>query len=285
MEPHQSPQEQFNQSFEHNYAVLKNAFIREVGKATDREYAIRHFRHILFERNELIPYNTVFFQELITTFLHLSRLDESTALERTLEYLSQIQKISQDAYEKTTNALSASPVLQYTLLPKAYKEFLFDESNDLSVDEMLRQEQLAVKSTVENTIALLALYVATQQLLLETEPDTKEQMPEIKQDHTHRFTRSQQILFAHYIFKIAGIEARVNADISTCAEIVHGLTGVPYSSIKNSEFYKKFRDPIGNASPAKVKQDLELVRSYVVKLDHPNLLELVDKDIRGLSEE
>jgi hypothetical protein len=285
MEPHQSPQEQFNRAFQHNYSVLKDAFIQEVGKASDREYAIRHFRKILFEQNELIPYHTVFFQELIATFLHLNRLDESTALERTLEYLPQIRKISQRASEQVTAALSGSPVLQFTRLPKAYKEFLSDESNDLSADEMLAQEQLAISSTEENTIALLALYLATQQLLLETEPETKEEVTAVKQDHTHRFTRSQQILFAHYLFKIAGIEARVNADISACAELVHGLTGVPYSSIKNSELYKKFRDPIGNASPAKVKQDLELIRSYFAKLDHPRLLELIDKDIRGLGED
>jgi hypothetical protein len=33
-----------------------------------------------------------------------------------------------------------------------------------------------------------------------------------------------------------------------------------------------------------VKKDLELVRSYFAKLDHPKLLDLIDKDIRGLSE-
>lgn len=285
MEPHQSSQEQFDQAFQHNYTVLKDAFLQEVGNASNREYALQHYRNILFEQNELIPYRTVFFQELITTFQHLNRLDESTALERTLEYRPQICEISQRAFQQVKIALSSSPVLQFSQLPALYQEFLTDESNDRSLEEMAEQEQLAMKSTEENTIALLALYLSTQQLLSETEPATKEEAAETKQNHVHQFTRSQQVLFAHYIFKIAGIEPRLNADISTCAEIVHGLTGMPYSTIKNSEIYKKFRDPIGNSSQTKVKQDLELVRSYFAKLDHPKLLELIDKDIRGLAEE
>jgi hypothetical protein len=284
MEPNESIQNQFDQAFQHNYNVLKAAFLQEVGKASDREYAIQHYRNILFEQNDLIPYRTVFFQELITTFQHLNRLDETTALQRTLEYLPQICNSSEQAFEQVMLALSSSLVLRFSQLPDLYKDFLSDESNNLSLEQLAYQEQLAMKSDEEDTIELLALYLASQQLLVETEPDTEAQIPETKLEHSHQFTRSQQVLFAHYIFKMAGIEPRINADISACAEIVHGLTGMPYTTIKNSELYKKFRDPIGNSSPTKVKKDLELVRSYFAKLDHPKLLDLIDKDIRGLSE-
>ena len=81
---------------------------------------------------------------------------------------------------------------------------------------------------------------------------------------------------------MGGIDPRVDANVSSCAELLHGLTGFPFNEIGNSEFYKKLKNPLYNASPKTVIKDLEYVLSVFKKLNHDRILLEIEKEIKGL---
>ena len=152
------------------------------------------------------------------------------------------------------------------------------------LDLLQKENQLSEISEIE-IIKLIAFYHATQQLLINVEefyPIEKEtQSP--KKDFKHQFTRSQQVLTAHYLFKMAGIGVRQDIDVTACAEILHVMLGLSYNNkIANSELYKKLLNPFGNSSPKATIQDLEVIRKYFEKLNNQYILDSIDEQIKCL---
>lgn len=268
MERNESSKQQFDKAAAHYYDVLKLGFIEEVDKATNKLYAYLHCRKVFFERNQFIPYYSAFFQNLKAAYVHFFNMNEANSIEETLNYLPTIREISTRMIQECESGK----------LPDLYADLI--EHEGCSLEEILAMEQGALTLDEENTIAVLAMYHATQTLLRDL-PEFYPLQQFKDREHMHFFTRSQQVLFAYYLFQLAGIDPRVNADITTCAKLLHGFSGVPYNEIKNSEFYKKFRDPL-NADKKTALTDLQLVRSYFVKLNRDDALELIDKDISGL---
>jgi len=264
MERNESPKEQFDKAAAHFYTVLKNGFLEDVEKASNKMYAYLHCRKVYFERNQFIPYNSAFFQNLTTAYIHFFNMDEDSSVEETMKYLPTVREISKNMIEECERGE----------LPDLYIELI--EEQGCSLEEILAMEQGALTLDEENTIAVLAMYNATQSLLR----DLPEFYP-LKQiqdrEHQHFFTRSQQVLFAHYLFKLIELH---NVDRATLARITHGLAGVPYNDIKNSEIYKKFSNPLQSGKRTAVP-DLQLVRSYFVKLNRADILEEIDRDIRS----
>ena len=283
MERQESPQKLFEKEYTHSYDVLKKFFLDKMEIATDKLYAYNHFKKVLFEKNLSIAHNTVFVEELKATFDHIYKLDQQNVVQLTLNSIPTIRKNSLDAYNQALHSsflYENNPPIEE--LPYWYQNGITNDGCKL--EDLLQKENQLSEITETEIIKMIAFYHVTQQLLINVEefyPIGKEtQSP--KKDYKHKFTRSQQVLTAHYLFKMAGIGVRQDIDVTACAEILHVLLGLPYNKIANSELYKKLLNPFGNSSSKATIQDLEVIRKYFEKLNNQNILDTIDEQIKYL---
>lgn len=293
MDTHQSPQQIFDKAFEHDYNVLKNGFLSDMEKASKKLYAYNHFRGTYFECNELIPYPTMFFDELRVTYVHFWNLDPATMVGKVMEYLPEIRRISTKARDRVTTLIAHSPILNILQLPPWYRQIITEGLYDLTVEELIASEKAVLEFSDENVLGILALYHATQQLLDDLEDiypkpkeeeEKEEQTDEIKEPgESNEYSNSQKVLFMHYLLTEAGMNPR-KTNLSACARILHGLTGKRYTTMAKSDLYKLFCNPIDLSKPKQARKDLLFVRAQFETLDHPHIISQIDKDIRGLEE-
>lgn len=285
MKSKKGTQSDFEQQIEVHYHLMRENYDRMLVKALSKESMLRSFKNKFLEHNEVIPFSSVFFDELYTRYEDYFNLGEEEPIQQTLEYLPQILETSREAFEQLTIAMmnEKTDYLSSPKFPKRYK-FLLSEGG-CNISELFQMEHLALKTDKQTAFQQLAVYIAIQRLISEVENNPSEkESPKLSEKH-HTFTHAQQVLFAYYLFKLAGIESRFNANISACAKILHGITGIPYTSMNNSDLYKRFRSPFDHATPKKVIQDLQLIRSYFEELEDERVLALIDKDIKGLKQD
>lgn len=285
MKSKKGTQSDFEQQVEVHYHLLRENYDRMLAKALSKESMLRSFKNRFLEHNEMVPFNTVFFDELYTRYEDFYNLGEDEAVQQTLQYLPVILETSRESFEQLTIAMMNEKT-DYHLspkFPKRYKFLLSEGGCDLS--ELFRMEHLALKTDEQTAFQQLALYLALKRLISEVESYHSEKESLKLSEKHHVFTHAQQVLFAYYLFKLAGIESRLNANISACAKILHGITGIPYTSMNNSDLYKKFRNPFDHGTQKKVIQDLQLIRSYFEELEDERVLALIDKDIKGLKQD
>lgn len=289
MEKEESPQKQFESASEYYFNVLKNGFLESVENSTDKQYAHTYYKRVIFEYNQYIPHNTIFFRELKITFDHFLKLDQNNVIEKVFSYLPHIRQISIEAFEQLIIFLATSKnpsFAELSQLPDVYINAMYDNINENTLDELVLMEQATQKYDEENILAILALYHATQLLLKDKEIDPisnpSSDIQTTTKIYKHQTTRNQQVLLYYYFLKMGGIDPRVDAHVSTCAELLHGLTAFLYNEIGNSDFYKKLKNPLDNANPKTIIKDLEYVLSVFKKINHDRILLEIEKDIRGL---
>ena len=290
MEKKESLQQQFESASEYYRNVLKNGFLESIEKSTDKQYAHSHYKRVFFDFNQYIPHNTVFYRELKITFDHFLKLDKNNVIEKVFSYLPHIRQISVEAYEqlvKFIETIKNPSFAELSQLPDIYINAMYDNINGNTLDELVLMEQATQKYDDENILAIIALYNAIQICLKDKDIDpvaiasTENQIQ--SKTYKHHVTRNQQVLLYYYFLKMGGIDPRVDAHVSTCAELLQGLSGLPYNEIGNSDFYKKLKNPLDNANPKTVIKDLEYVLSVFKKINHDKIILEIEKDIRGLS--
>ena len=283
MEHKESPQNFFENEYTRSYDVLKKFFLDKMEKASDKLYAYNHFKKMVFEKNLSIAHNTTFIEELKATFNHIYKLDQENVVQLTLKSIPKIRKSSLEAYNQALHlSFLHENIPPIEELPYWYQNGITNYGCKL--EDLLQKENQLSEITETEIIKLIAFYHSTQQLLIDVQefyPIEKEtQSPQ--KDYKHQFTRSQQVLTAHYLFKMAGIGVRQDIDVTACAEILHILLGLPYNKIANSELYKKFLNPFGNSSPKATIKDLEVIRKYFEKLNNQDILDTIDEQIKYL---
>ena len=229
MESKESPQKQFESASEYYRNVLKNGFLESVEHSTDKQYAHSYYKRVIFEYNEYIPYNTVFFRELKITFNHFLKLDQNNVIEKVLSYLPHIRQLIVEAKDQLTIFLATfknPSFAELSQLPDVYINAVYDSINGNTLDELVLMEKATQKYDDINVLALLSLYHATQQLLKDKEIDPISNPSTENKTITYKrqVTRNQQVLLYYYFLKMGGIDPRVDAHVSTCAELLHGLT-------------------------------------------------------------
>lgn len=282
MESKESPQKQFEKECRHIYDVLKKYFLDKMKEATDKEYAYNHYKYTLFEKNSSLYHNTIFFEELKTAFIHFRKLDHKKAIQLTLRSLPIIRKHSDEAHSQAFCVSYENPNFDVSELPLWYQNGINNEG--CSLDELMEQELKLSKLSEQELIKILAFYQATQELLVDIEKfyvcESKEELP--LTNHKHQFTKSQIVIMGHYIFEMAGIN-RSKVDVTSCAEVLHCMLGIPYDKIANSDIYKKMLKPFSNTSPKKTVEDLKLVRFHLAKFQNQKILDSIDQQIMRMS--
>jgi hypothetical protein len=96
----------------------------------------------------------------------------------------------------------------------------------------------------------------------------------------HEFTKARQLLAIHYLLSAGfGLGPHTGPDVSSLARLAHLLTGTPYSSLQNSEIYKKYRHmPNFKKGPGLVS-DLLYIRSYFAELGLDAVTKQIDNEV------
>ncbi len=251
-------------------------------KAKDKDYLRSFFIKTFSGKNKTFPFDTVYFQELYKFFTHYYNFGETNCIELTLEQLTLIEEESTNAFEKAM--ISQICIMKdennYSI-PIPYLILMEQKNYDLS--ELIQLEKSTFVSSPKFAFNLLVSYESIKEFISTIQEEKPTVLLEMNTSkHTHQFTHSQQVLFAYYLLKLAKIEPRVQADISACASFLHALTGIPYTNIKNSDLYKKFLNPLDHNSSSKTLKDLEFVKQHFKALNNLEIIELIDKDIRGI---
>jgi hypothetical protein len=93
------------------------------------------------------------------------------------------------------------------------------------------------------------------------------------------FTRSRQLLAIHFLLSAGfGIEPHTGNDMSSLARLAHLLTGTPYTSLQNSEIYKKYRRLPNIKTGLPYITDLQYIRGFFNELGLQKVIEAIDTE-------
>ncbi len=160
--------------------------------------------------------------------------------------------------------------------------FTVDQYNSLEEGEQSLQPAEAL-AFAKNCTRLLE--VSLPYIMLQISPkgleDSGGAVSDGNQPETgHEFTRARQLLAIHYLLQGGfGLGPHSGPDISSLARLAHLLTGTPYTSLQNSEIYKKYRHmPNFKKGPGLIA-DLLYIRSYFAELGLDSVVKQIDIEI------
>lgn len=110
------------------------------------------------------------------------------------------------------------------------------------------------------------------------EKDAGEQEAEESEQSDKIITQARQLLSIYYFLKSFGIEARDTASVSAVAQFIHLLTRTTYTSLQNSEIYKKYRQMPNYKKDAQLLEDLKFIRPYFERLQIEEAIKLIDEE-------
>lgn len=94
-------------------------------------------------------------------------------------------------------------------------------------------------------------------------------------------TKARQLLAIYYFLKASlGIVPRDQNSASGVARFIHLLTGTRFTTIQNSEIYKKYLKMPNYKSDKKLIEDLKYIRPYFVDLDLQSALRMIDEEMQ-----
>lgn len=99
------------------------------------------------------------------------------------------------------------------------------------------------------------------------------------QQQFDRFTNSQIVLIFYYFFKFNGLEPRVSIDIAPIAKFIHLITGKDFTTIPNSDFYKKLKSVPNFKSDKDLIIDLEAIKSLFKTVQLNEIVKMIENEI------
>ena len=271
--------EQFEKDRNEIYSNLKHVYFEQLEKANDKAYATEHLKRTLLSENSNIPRYSVFFQLLIYSFDHHTKLGEPNPYELAIAFLPHIKEIVQEVILKA-NRYYSDPLKDPELIHDLYFEGA--ENENLSILSLIDLDTKLLKAPIKKISALLAYHSAIQQILDEFSIDQEQFVNSSTIDFAtgkldNIITRSQQVLITYYFIQLMG--RKTNKNVSKYADALHTFLGLPYSQINNSELYKKLLNPLYYSAPTTTLKNLLVVRSFFEKLDSVQALHLIDADM------
>jgi len=99
------------------------------------------------------------------------------------------------------------------------------------------------------------------------------------QQQFDRFTNSQIVLIFYYFFKFNGLEPRVSIDIAPIAKFIHLITGKDFTTIPNSDFYKKLKSVPNFKSDKDLMIDLEVIKPFFKTVQLNEIVKMIENEI------
>jgi hypothetical protein len=93
-------------------------------------------------------------------------------------------------------------------------------------------------------------------------------------------TKARQLLAIYYFLKASlGIEGRDSSSISGIARFIHLLTGTKFTTVQNSDIYKKYLQMPNYKKDNQLITDLKFIRPYFVDLGLDSAVKMIDEEI------
>lgn len=93
-------------------------------------------------------------------------------------------------------------------------------------------------------------------------------------------TKARQMLALYYLLKAAfNIEHRSSHTISEVVRFIHLLTGKKFTTLQNSDIYKKYQQMPNYNGDERLVKDLQFIRPYFEGLHLKSALDLIDAEI------
>lgn len=94
-------------------------------------------------------------------------------------------------------------------------------------------------------------------------------------------TKARQLLAIYYFLKASlGIEGRDGSSTSGIARFIHLLTGTKFTTVQNSDIYKKYLQMPNYKKDSQLIADLKFIRSYFVDLALDSAVNMIDDEIK-----
>ena len=94
-------------------------------------------------------------------------------------------------------------------------------------------------------------------------------------------TKARQLLAIYYFLKASlGIEGRDSNSSSGIARFIHLLTGTKFTTIQNSDIYKKYLQMPNYKTDGKLIDDLKFIRPYFTDLGLESGVKMIDEEIQ-----
>ncbi|HMT75474.1 MAG TPA: hypothetical protein PKA77_15485 [Chitinophagaceae bacterium] len=120
-----------------------------------------------------------------------------------------------------------------------------------------------------------------QLLLLNREPEAEVKQAGAVESGARENTQSRQLLALHYLLQAGfGIEPRSTVSVSSLARLAHLLTGTGYSSLQNSELYKKYLQMPNFKKGSALIADLRYIRSHFEEMGIQEAVKQIDAEIQ-----
>ncbi len=120
----------------------------------------------------------------------------------------------------------------------------------------------------------------------EFEPQEREQEAIGEAEQDNEITKARQLLAIYYLLKAGfNLEHRVSGNVSQIAKFVHLMTGTKFTTIQNSDIYKKYLKMPNYKKDKELIKDLKYVRSYFSELALHNVVQLIDTEIEKAKKE
>jgi len=269
----------FQESIKHYYDVLKSGYLLEIEKASDKEYAKKHFQSILFIDNEFIPSHSVLFDGLKLAYEHYTKLNPETAFDETFKLLPDYKRIASCTINDALASLGGNESIEVS---GHYLYYI--NSNQFKLEELVQTEQKVLAASVENLVGALAIYVAGQQLYKEFKVEkVNEPITKSKSIYGHSFTQKQQVLALYFLMQAYGVNSKLDSDMTTLSALYHLILGVPFKTfdkLKNTNIYKNIRSvPNIFSSDSAYLKNLKIIRPYFVNTSLIKVVELIDIQI------
>lgn len=222
--------------------------------------------------------------------------------ERQIELMKHLAALFNEVqeYYKTKNLLACQPFTnrEMALLEKYRSAYIpYEEKNFFSLFDTnkvllekgyytaeefnaLPKEVTALKS--QEVFAFCdAMGDLLSDMLYKTFKEDNEEVTMDNTDEGNDTTEMQQLLAIHYILK-AGFdaEARGSNSVSQFTQLAHLLLGKKFTSLQNSNIYKKYKKLPNFDSPAQLVKDLRHLRPYFERLEMKSVVELINKDLQ-----
>lgn len=148
--------------------------------------------------------------------------------------------------------------------------------NEEEFEKMLENFAAAIR------IIQKSIYVSDQSspIVLKLE-DTSPILNEEPPSKIPGFNRSRQALMIFFLLKTQGIVKNV-VSVSDMAKFAHVLLGWPYTTIDNSELYKRLKKAHNIKESETLLSDLEFVKKQFEIIGHKAVIELIDQQIASL---
>ena len=135
-------------------------------------------------------------------------------------------------------------------------------------------------------MSLNALYHARKLLYLHDKGDEAAlitiEEPNIMTDEPGKdITKARQLLAIYYFLKASlGIEGRDSNSVSGIARFIHLITGTKFTTIQNSDIYKKYLKMPNYKTESKLIEDLKFIRPYFVDLGLDSGVKMIDEEMK-----